>query len=359
VYARRVQITQLTPWFEAVCARGHLATLTFSIPALALPFVRMSRLATSHPRNTWWQNLNDGLLRQGREASFSKGEASVITAMPRIAVATRDFAGIVSTFRDALGLPLVDVSAASAQSLGAKLAMCVAPGGSNIELMCPADATAPLSQSLQKFLDRRGDGLFALMLEAPDPNAEAELLTQRGLNVLPLMAGAGGRDVHPRSTHGVLIRIYPVDSFTAEPEAVQRNRAQALGLSGVVRVVIVVNDLDHAAQVYGQGFTIASGARGLDAARGVATATFEPAAGGVIELVSPVDESRPFAATLAAQLAGSGEGLFALVLQASDPTAVGDALQDRGLRVRPCAGVPGAIEIDPGTLFGVRLLIEP
>jgi hypothetical protein len=250
------------------------------------------------------------------------------------------------------------VSAGSAQSLGAKIAMCVAPGGSNIELMCPADATAPLSQSLQKFLDRRGDGLFALMLEAPDPNAEAELLTQRGLNVLPLMAGAGGRDVHPRSTHGVLIRIYPVDSFTAEPEAVQRNRAQALGLSGVVRVVIVVNDLDHAAQVYGQGFTIASGARGLDAARGVATATFEPAAGGVIELVSPVDESRPFAATLAAQLAGSGEGLFALVLQASDPEAVGDALQARGLRVRPCAGMR-AIEIDPQAMFGVRLLIEP
>ena len=77
-------------------------------------------------------------------------------------------------------MPLDDLSAFSAPSLGAKLAMCVPPGGSNIELMSPHDPAAPLSQSLTRFLDRRGDGLFALMLESPDPNAEAELLRERG-----------------------------------------------------------------------------------------------------------------------------------------------------------------------------------
>ena len=52
--------------------------------------------------------------------------------------------------------------------------MCVPPGGSNIELMAPADPAAPLSQALRStFLDRRGEGLYALMLEAPDPDAEA------------------------------------------------------------------------------------------------------------------------------------------------------------------------------------------
>ena len=140
----------------------------------------------------------------------------MITGMPRIAIAVQDFPAIISLFRDKLGMPVLDISDSSVASLGASLAMCVPEGGSNIELMSPADPTAPLSQSLQRFLDRRGEGLFALMLEAPNPNAEAEDLIGRGLNVLPLMAGAGGRDVHPNSTHGVLIRVYPVNSFQGE-----------------------------------------------------------------------------------------------------------------------------------------------
>ena len=100
-------------------------------------------------------------------------------------------------------MPVIDLTPGSVESLGAKLAMCVPEGGSNIELMSPARRDAPLSQSLSRFLERRGEGLFALMLEAPDPDEEATGLTDRGLNVLPPMAGASGRDVHPNSTHGV------------------------------------------------------------------------------------------------------------------------------------------------------------
>ena len=44
---------------------------------------------------------------------------------------------------------------AYAPVLGARLAMCVPPGGSNIELMSPALAEASLSQSLQRFQDIR------------------------------------------------------------------------------------------------------------------------------------------------------------------------------------------------------------
>ena len=81
----------------------------------------------------------------------------MITAMPRIAIAVNDFDGIVATFRKIFGMPVIDMSENSVPGLGAKLAMCVPPGGSNIELMCPANPDAPLSQSLQRFLDRRGE----------------------------------------------------------------------------------------------------------------------------------------------------------------------------------------------------------
>lgn len=280
----------------------------------------------------------------------------MITAMPRIAIASNDFEGMLRTFRDDFGLPVVDISAASVGSLGAKLGMCVPDGGSNIELMSPAVPEAPLSQSLTRFLDRRGDGLFALMLEAPDPDAEAELLLERGLQVLPLMAGAGGRDVHPRSTHGVLIRVYPNDSFQAPADQIQRSGERALGLSGITRVMIAVRDLDQAMQVYGAGLGLEIGAAGTDPTQGVRRCLFRPPRGGVIELLAVADGTRPFAAAIDAQLHGKGEGLFALVLGADDPQAAAAALAQRGVAVAGGEGWPGDAVID--SAHGVRILIE-
>ncbi|MBM4385182.1 MAG: VOC family protein [Deltaproteobacteria bacterium] len=280
----------------------------------------------------------------------------MITAMPRIAIAARDFAGIVAAFRDVLGMPVVDLSAYSAPNLGAKLAMCVPPGGSNIELMSPHDPAAPLSESLTRFLARRGDGLFALMLEAPDPNAEAELLRARGLGVLPLMAGAGGRDVHPRSTHGVLIRVYPTASFQAQPEQITRNEARALGLSGIARVVIAVSDAKRARDTYERALGLRVLDAGIAAERGVERVLVRAPSGGVIELAQPLDVSRPFAAALAQRLSTSGEGMAALVLCARDPEAVGAALLARGLIVDTRQA--GAIEVDARSLFGTRVIVE-
>lgn len=282
----------------------------------------------------------------------------MITALPRIAIAVRDFAGALRTFRDALGMPVVDLSPASGVSLGARLAMCVPAGGSNIELMSPADPAAPLAQSLERFLARRGDGLFALMLEAPDPDAEAESLRARGLGVLPRMAGAGGRDVHPRSTHGVLIRVYPSRSFVASAEPIERRADRALGLSGIARVVIAVRDAKRAVDTYGRALGLAAQDPRPDARRGVTFARCAAPEGAGVELAEPAAMKQPFAAALAQRLEEVGEGMFALVLQARDPAAAAVALAARGLRVSPLAGEEGVFEVDPASLFGTRVHIE-
>ena len=141
----------------------------------------------------------------------------MITAMPRIAIAVKDFEAALATFQDQMGMHVLDFSPETVPSLGAHVGMCQPAGGSNIELMAPSNPDEPLSQALQKFLDRRGEGIYAMMLESADPNAEAEILLEKGVKVLPLMRGAGGRDIHPSSTHGVLIRIYP-DGSVAQPE---------------------------------------------------------------------------------------------------------------------------------------------
>lgn len=239
----------------------------------------------------------------------------MITGMPRIAIAMHDFDAAVERFREDFGMPIVDLTPGSVESLGAKLAMCVPEGGSNIELMSPADPGAPLSQSLSRFLERRGEGLFALMLEAPDPDDEAIGLRKRGLNVLPTMAGASGRDVHPNSTHGVLIRVYPVNSFSGETSPA------ASGLSGIVRAIVAVRDLDHARRVYETGFGLVCDAPRDDDSRGVRGFVCRPPLGGVVEFVSPSDTDRPFAAEVATFLEDR-DGLYALVLHGDEPQSV-------------------------------------
>ena len=281
----------------------------------------------------------------------------MITGMPRIAIAVRDFSTTLTTFRDKLGMPVVDMSEGSVESLGAKLAMCVPDGGSNIELMSPANPEAPLSQSLQRFLDRRGEGLFALMLEAPDPDAEAEGLLSRGLNVLPLMAGAGGRDVHPNSTHGVLIRVYPVSSFRGQDPG-DSDDADSPGLSGIARVIIAVHDLDHAVTVYGNKFAMDIAEPSVDAERGVRAAICSPPSGGAIELVSVDDQNQPFAKSIAGFLDSNREGMYALVLQSQDLQHAADVLAARGLEVSTSADSPEVLEVERSATFGTLLRIE-
>jgi catechol 2,3-dioxygenase-like lactoylglutathione lyase family enzyme len=246
-------------------------------------------------------------------------------------------------------MPVIDISDSSVAGLGARLAMCVPEGGSNIELMCPADPQAPLSQSLQRFLSRRGEGLFALMLEAPVPDEEAVVLLDRGLNVLPLMEGAGGRDIHPKSTHGVLIRVYPVNSFAGRKEETDRS----LGISGIARVIIAVADLDDAVGVYGDKLGLPVDAAVIDDMRGVESVLCHPPTGGVIELAAAYDLGAAFARSIARHIETKGEGMYGLVLRAADPAVVATKLSERGLAV----GAPVAGVVETG-VFGARIFIE-
>jgi hypothetical protein len=195
------------------------------------------------------------------------------------------------------------------------------------------------------------------MLESPDPNTEAEALAGRGLNVLPLMAGSWGRDVHPNSTHGVLIRVYPVNSFQGRATT-HEEETNAPGLSGIARVIVAVHDLDHAAVVYGNKFALDMAEPTIDAKRGVRSAVCTPPSGGVIELVSVQNRNQPFAASLAEFLQSRGEGLYALVLQSHDLQRSAKHLAARGIEVHPVAGAPDIMEIERASTFGARIWVE-
>lgn len=281
----------------------------------------------------------------------------MITGMPRIAIAVDDFPSVVSTFREKLGMPVIDISAGSVDSLGAKLAMCVPVGGSNIEIMSPGNPDTPLSQSVRRFLDRRGEGHFALMLEAAEPDVEAEELLERGLNVLPRMERAGGRDVHPNSTHGVLIRVYPTGSYVGEDPDYNEG-PNSPGLTGIGRVIIAVRDLDQAIATYGTKFAMEISEPVADAERGVRCALCTPPSGGVIELVAVEDAESAFARPIEAFLATKGEGMYALILRSSDLKQTRKALGARGLDVSEAPGLADVLELDRQAMFGTRFWIE-
>lgn len=283
----------------------------------------------------------------------------MITGMPRIAIATPDYQGVVSLFREKFGMPVIDLSKMSMDEYGAALGMCVPEGGSNIELMSPVNPDTPLSKSLQGFLDRRGEGLFALMLEAPVPDDEAAELGARGLNVMPLMPGAFGRDIHPGSTHGVLIRVYPVNSFDTPFKGELDDSAPKL--SGIARVIIAVTDLEHAIHAYGSQFNMPmdqSLDSEFDRERGVRSAICRPPAGGVIELVEVEDASRPFASAIADFLSDGREGMYALVLQSPDLAGTEQALKAKGLNVARAADSAQVLEVPREDVFGALIRIE-
>jgi catechol 2,3-dioxygenase-like lactoylglutathione lyase family enzyme len=288
----------------------------------------------------------------------------MITAMPRIAIAVRDMDRAITTFRDQLGMPAYEFDWVR-KALGIRMALCVPAGGSHIELMSPEDPERAHSKSLIRFLDRRGEGLFALMLYAPDPNTEAEALATRGLEVMPLLQDAGGRDIHPKNTHGVLIRIYP-SAMAADlerelvvglgPISMRESRAR---LTGISRVILAVRDLDDAAAVYRDRLGMHTFLQGADPARGVRVAVCEPSGGGRIELRSPIDDRGSLGRELGAFLRERGEGMYALVLESADLDATVTALRAKGIGLRQCDADPTQWEIDSASAHGARIRIQP
>ena len=69
--------------------------------------------------------------------------------------------------------------------------------------------------ALRRFLDRRGEGVYALGLIAGDQGRTLDRLRRNGAR---LIAGAGQTFIHPASTHGVLIEVM-AEWRTAAPPA--------------------------------------------------------------------------------------------------------------------------------------------
>jgi methylmalonyl-CoA/ethylmalonyl-CoA epimerase len=125
--------------------------------------------------------------------------------LDHVGIAVRSLDERLALWRDALGLELLGIE--TVPSEGVRVAILRA-GESRVELLEPIEEKSPIA----RHLERRGEGLHHLTIEADDLDAALERAAGAGAEVLGGGArpGSGGRRVaflHPRSCGGVLIEI--------------------------------------------------------------------------------------------------------------------------------------------------------
>lgn len=89
-------------------------------------------------------------------------------------------------------------------------------GGAKVELLEPTRPDSPI----QRFLDKRGEGIHHLAFEVEDIRAEMKRLREEGFDLLQDEPTPGADNkwvcfLHPKSTNGVLIEL--CQSIAPEP----------------------------------------------------------------------------------------------------------------------------------------------
>ena len=125
-----------------------------------------------------------------------------------IAIVVHDLDAALTTYRDALGLPLERIEDVPAEQV--RVAFLPFPqGDSSLELVQPTTADSGIA----KFLDKRGEGIHHICLAVENIESAIAQMKAKGLAVLddkPKVRHDGQKYVfvHPKSTHGVLLELY-------------------------------------------------------------------------------------------------------------------------------------------------------
>jgi methylmalonyl-CoA epimerase len=124
-----------------------------------------------------------------------------------VAIVVRSLDAALGFYRDTLGI--VPSRVLDFPSEGVKIAFLPlgGPGGSEIELLEPTDATTGVA----RFLDKHGEGLHHICLQVPDIERALHELQAAGAAVLdaaPRPTAEGrGIFIHPKGTSGVLLEL--------------------------------------------------------------------------------------------------------------------------------------------------------
>ena len=121
-----------------------------------------------------------------------------------IAIAVKDVEESAKIYQEAFGLDNIEFE--TVETEGVKVAILHLENG-RIELMQPTNDASPI----QKFLEKKGQGLHHLALETDDIDGEVSRMENCGIQFLgkirPGSAGTKVTFIHPKSLHGVLAEL--------------------------------------------------------------------------------------------------------------------------------------------------------
>jgi methylmalonyl-CoA epimerase len=124
-----------------------------------------------------------------------------------VAIIVHSLEQALSFYHDTLGLAPSEIKEVASEQVRIAFLPMGGPGGSEIELIEPTDPTS----SLQRFLEKRGEGLHHICLEVENIDEALAEMQEKGVRVLdeqPRVA-AEGRAIflHPKEGNGVLLEL--------------------------------------------------------------------------------------------------------------------------------------------------------
>jgi methylmalonyl-CoA/ethylmalonyl-CoA epimerase len=130
--------------------------------------------------------------------------------LDHIGIAVRSIEAALNTYQRQLGLTVTEIVDIEEQRVRVAVLPC---GESRIELLEPTAPDSPV----QKFLDRRGEGVHHLCFGVQNIEKKLRELQAGSLQLVEPASGRGLGDrkiafLHPKSAHGVLIELVETGS---------------------------------------------------------------------------------------------------------------------------------------------------
>lgn len=122
-----------------------------------------------------------------------------------VGIAVRDLKQAISTYEKILNKPLIKTERVESEKVETAF---FETGESKVELLGPTDPTSVI----QKFVDKKGEGIHHVAFEVDDIHAEMERLKKEGFTLLNEKPKQGADNklvafIHPKENHGVLIEL--------------------------------------------------------------------------------------------------------------------------------------------------------
>ena len=226
-------------------------------------------------------------------------------------------------YRDTLGLPLIKEAEVRDQGVRAAL---LAAGESEIELLEPIAA----GTGVERFLEKRGEGLHHVCFETSDVGEALASLRARAVSLIDQAPRAGLAGMiaflHPKSCAGILVELATPTDFS--PRLTSRLRLK--------RLVIGARDPQETARIFGTLFALS-----------------QESVNGGPRIMLRVGQSALL--VVPASEVGGSEGMVALSVVAEDLDAVSTRLRDAGAAMLSGAG---ELTVEPRSSHGVHLHIS-